>query len=86
MATYSRALAASGLYAKTSGVYLNNPRPIAAFEGTPHPDHVTLIVRFPSECQARAFWNSPVYQREIKPLRENPSAGDYSVTVYETLP
>jgi len=86
MAAYSKALTDSGLYVRTGGSYLNNPRPLAVFEGTLPSDHVTLIVRFPSECAARAFWYSPMYQERIKPLRENPSAGDYSVVLYKSLP
>ena len=28
------------------------------------------------------FWNSEQYQNEVKPLRLNPRAGDYVVTLY----
>ena len=82
MKTYSDALAASGLYEAADGYYLNTPRPVAVFEGSPHPDFVSLIVRFPTFAAAEAFWRSPTYQTAIKPLREDPSAGDYTVTVY----
>ena len=43
---------------------------------------VALMVRFPSECSAVNFWYDDFYQTEIKPLRLNPSAGDYVVTLY----
>lgn len=85
MAAYTKALTGSGLYVETGGVYLSNPRPLAIFEGTPDKDYVTLIVRFPSECEARRFWLSPIYQNQIKPMRENPSAGDYTVILYNSL-
>lgn len=83
MAAYSKALASSGLYEEAGGYYLNNPRAITVFEGELPKDHATLVVRFPSLEAAQSFWNSPVYQNEIKPKRENPSAGDYSVVVYQ---
>lgn len=83
MAQYSRALAASGLYERLGGYYVNTPRPVAVFEGPVPDDFVTLVVRFPSLDAAQQFWNSPQYQNDVKPLRLNPSAGDYSVTVYE---
>ena len=51
-------------------------------EGEPNADDVALMVRFPSECSAVNFWYDDFYQNEIKPLRLNPSAGDYVVTLY----
>jgi hypothetical protein len=45
-----------------------------------------LIVRFPCLANARAFWYSREYQEKIMPLRLNPSAGDYVVTVYPEIP
>ena len=86
MAAYSRALAESRLYEEAGGYYLNAPRPVAVFEGEVPDDFVSLIVRFPSRAAAERFWRSETYQREIKPLREAPSAGDYTVTVYEEAP
>jgi len=82
MMAYARAIADSGLYARLGGYYVNAPRPVAVFEGTPPPTWSTLIVRFPCLAHARAFWNSKTYQQAIKPLRLDPSAGDYTVTVY----
>ena len=83
MGDYQRALAASGLYEAANGYYINKPRPVEVFEGDPSAAFVTLIARFPSLEKARAFWHSETYQREVKPLRLNPSAGAYTVTVYE---
>jgi len=83
MGAYAAALAKSGIYPKTNGYYLNSPRPVDIFEGDVSESFVTLMVRFPSLEAARTFWDSDVYQSEIKPLRLNPSAGDYSVTVYK---
>ena len=82
MGKYAQALAQSGLYPKAKGYYLNNPRPIRHLEGNPHADDVALMVRFPSECAVLSFWSSDEYQNNVKPLRLNPRAGDYVVTVY----
>ncbi len=86
MLTYGQAIADSGLYRQLGGYYINVPRPLATFEGTPPPGYTVLLVRFPCLANAQAFWNSRVYQEEIKPLRLNPSAGDYIVTVYPEAP
>lgn len=85
MGQYAKAIADAGIYPKNQGYYLNIPKPIDIFEGDISDNHATLMVRFPSLKAARAFWNSEVYQNEIKPLRLNPSAGDYTVTVYKEL-
>ena len=81
-----KAIADSGLYRALGGYYVNVPRPLATFEGTPPPGYTVLLVRFPCLANAQAFWNSRVYQEEIKPLRLDPSAGDYIVTVYAEAP
>jgi len=86
MLAYGKAIADSGLYQRLGGYYVNLPRPIATFEGAPPAGHSTLIVRFPCLANARAFWNSKEYQERIKPLRLNPAAGDYLVTVYPEAP
>lgn len=86
MLAYGKAIADSGLYQRLGGYYVNLPRPIATFEGDPPAGHTTLIVRFPCLANARAFWNSKEYQERIKPLRLNPPAGDYLVTVYPEAP
>lgn len=86
MMAYGKAIADSGLYAQLGGYYVNLPQPLATFEGEPPSGHVTLIVRFPCIENARAFWNSREYQENIRPLRLNPSAGDYLVTVYAEAP
>jgi len=82
MGQYVKALSKSGLYPIAGGYYLNNPRPAAVFEGNVSDNFVTLMVRFPSLEAAKTFWNSDVYQNDIRPIRLNPSAGDYTVTVY----
>lgn len=86
MLAYGKAIADSRLYQKLGGYYVNLPRPLATFEGEPPTGYTTLIVRFPCLANARAFWNSREYQEKIKPLRLNPSAGDYVVTVYPEAP
>ena len=85
MAIYTRALLGSGLYPQYGGYYINTPKPVEVFEGVLAPEHAALIVRFPCLRNARAFWNSQRYQNEIRPLRLNPSAGDYTVAVYDEL-
>ena len=82
MRDYAIALQQSDLYPNARGYYLNIPRPVRVLEGEPDADDVALMVRFPSECAAVNFWYDDFYQSEIKPLRLNPSAGDYVVTLY----
>jgi uncharacterized protein (DUF1330 family) len=83
MAIYAKAIRDSGLYPHLGGYYVNNPRSIATFEGTPPENATTLIVRFPCLAHARSFWYSKIYQEKIIPERLNPVAGTFSVTVYE---
>lgn len=82
MLAYGKAIADSGIYGKLRGYYLNGARPIAVFEGDVPPSYVTLMVRFPCLAHARAFWYSKTYQETILPLRLNPTAGTFTVTVY----
>ena len=86
MMAYAKAIADSKLYEKLGGYYINVPRAVATFEGNPPEGHTTLMVRFPCLANAQAFWNSRTYQEEILPIRQNPSAGDYIVTVYPEAP
>ena len=86
MMAYGRAIAESRLYERLGGYYVTLPRPVAVFEGDVPPDHVNLTVRFPCLANARAFWNSRTYREDILPLRQDPSAGDYTVTVYAEAP
>jgi uncharacterized protein (DUF1330 family) len=85
MGAYAKAIADSGLYQKLGGYYISAPVPLATFEGEAPKGYVALIVRFPCLANAKAFWYSKVYQATIKPLRQNPSAGDYIVTVYPEI-
>ena len=82
MRDYAIALGSSDLYPNARGYYLNIPRPVRTLEGEPDADDVALRVRVPSECSAVNFWYDDFYQTEIKPMRLNPSAGDYVVTLY----
>ncbi|MBB6226175.1 uncharacterized protein (DUF1330 family) [Polymorphobacter multimanifer] len=79
---YGAAIRDSGLYDKLGGYYINVPRSIATFEGTPPPEQSMLMVRFPCFAHARTFWYSREYQERLKLLRLDPSAGDFTVTVY----
>ena len=86
LAAYADAIRASGLYQQLGGYYLVNPRPVAVFEGEVSPQRSMLAVRFPCLAHARAFWNSKTYRDKVVPLRSNPSAGDFIVTVHLELP
>ncbi|MFZ9395789.1 MAG: DUF1330 domain-containing protein [Erythrobacter sp.] len=86
MLAYGKAIADSKLYEQLGGYYVNLPQPLATFEGDRPTGHVTLIVRFPCLENARAFWYSREYQENIRPLRLDPSAGDYLVTIYAEAP
>lgn len=84
---YGAAIRDSGLYDRLGGYYLNVPRPLAVFEGTPPPMQSILMVRFPCLAHARTFWFSKEYQETLKPLRLDPNggsetAGEFVVTVY----
>ena len=82
MRNYAITLGSSDLYPNARGYYLNIPRPVRILEGEPDANDVALMVRFPSECSAVNFWYDDFYQTGIKPMRLNPSAGDYVVTLY----
>jgi uncharacterized protein (DUF1330 family) len=86
LAVYAAAIRASGLYQKLGGYYLVNPRPVAVFEGVSPPERSIIAVHFPCFAHARAFWNSKEYREKIVPLRSNPAAGDFIVTVHMVLP
>lgn len=86
MLAYGKALAESEIYQRLGGYYITLPQPVAVFEGEVPPDYVNLTVRFPCLANARAFWNSRVYRETILPLRQDPPAGDYTVTVYAEMP
>ena len=82
MAAYAEAIAASGLYQRLGGYYLNEFYPFEHLDGDAPDGFATVLVRFPCMANARKFWYSDAYQNEIKPIRLNPSAGDYIVRVY----
>lgn len=87
MGEYAAAIAQSEIYQKLGGYYVTSPRPVEVFEGDIAPNYVNLTVRFPCIENARAFWNSRVYQEEIIGIRtREPPAGDYTVTIYNELP
>lgn len=86
MMAYGQAIADSGIYTELGGYYVTVPRPIEVFEGDLPDGYVNLTVRFPCIENARAFWNSRVYQEEIIKLRQDPSAGDYTVSIYAEAP
>lgn len=86
MLAYGRAIAESGVYQALGGYYVTVPQPVEVFEGDLPAGYVNLTVRFPCIENARAFWNSRVYQEEILPLRQDPPAGDYTVSIYAEMP
>lgn len=86
LAVYAEAIRVSGLFQRLGAYYLINPRPVAVFEGSAPPERSILAVRFPCFAFARAFWNARLYREQIVPLRSNPSAGEFTVTVHLELP
>ncbi len=87
MGQYGAAIAASEIYQELGGYYVTMPRPLEVFEGDLAPGYVNLTVRFPCIENARAFWNSRIYQDEIIQIRQDPtSAGDYTVSIYAEAP
>ena len=86
MMKYGQAIAESKIYEQLGGYYVTVPRPVEVFEGELPQGYVNLTVRFPCIENARTFWNSRVYQEEILPIRQNPSAGDYTVSIYAEMP
>ena len=83
MQLYAKALAESGLHQRAGSAYLNNPRHTRILEGKADRNHVSLMIDFPSECAALDFWNSPTYQKEIKPLRQG--AGNYRIELFHRV-
>ena len=84
MQSYARAVAASGLYQQLGGYELIAARPVDMLEGS--AQFTTVIVRFPCRANALAFWNSQVYQGQLKALRSNPAAADVTVAIYPEAP
>lgn len=80
MAQYQKALKDSGLYPENGGYYIAAGRPIDQFEEEWPDDQGMVMAKFPSLDHARKFWNSDVYQNEIKPLRDG--AGTFVVSVF----
>ena len=83
MGAYQAALTASGLYPKNNGGYQVRGRPIEMFEGEWPGNQAVVIAKFASADDARNFWNSDVYQNEIKPLRAG--AGSFTVALFDAL-
>ena len=82
MGAYSRALAASGLYARHGGHYLFLGKAAVPLEDW--PDGTSIVcAQFPSRAAAEAFWVDAQYQNEMKPLRGN--AGEFHVAIFEGL-
>jgi len=83
MGQYQAALTASRLYPKNDGSYLVRGRPIDVFEGEWPGDQAVVIAKFASAEHARSFWDSDMYQNEIKPLRAG--AGNFTVALFEEV-
>jgi uncharacterized protein (DUF1330 family) len=82
MGAYSRALAASGLYARHGGHYLFLGKAAVPLEEW--PDGTSIVcAQFPSRAAAEAFWADAQYQDEVKPLRSG--AGEFHVAIFEGL-
>jgi uncharacterized protein (DUF1330 family) len=82
MGAYARALAASGLYEKHGGRYVTIGRPLVDLEAW--DGRSVVVAEFPSLARAQAFWSDPVYQGQVKPLRDG--AGDFHVALFPAAP
>jgi uncharacterized protein (DUF1330 family) len=82
MKAYADALAASGLYARHGGRYVTIGRAIADLEDW--DGRSIVVAEFPSRRAAEAFWHDPVYQEQVKPLREG--AGAFHVALFPAAP
>ncbi|WP_448584959.1 DUF1330 domain-containing protein [Thermaurantiacus sp.] len=79
MKAYNEALARSGLYGRHGGRYLIVGR--AAVDLEAWDGRAVVVAEFPDRAAAEAFWNDPLYQQEIKPLRAG--AGTFHVAIFE---
>jgi uncharacterized protein (DUF1330 family) len=80
MGAYSRALAASGLYARHGGHYLFLGKAAVPLEDWPQGASM-VCAQFPSRQAAEAFWADAQYQNDVKPLRAG--AGAFHVAIFE---
>lgn len=83
MNAYQSALMESEIYQKNGGYYVVFGKPVDMFEGDWPDNQAAVIAKFPSLAAARSFWDSDVYQKEIKPLREG--AGTFTVSVFPAV-
>ena len=81
MQAYNKALSASGLYPKHGGRYIFVGRAAADMENW--DGKAAVCAEFPDRASAEAFWTSPEYQSDIKPLRDG--AGTFHVAIFEGL-
>jgi len=79
MGAYQQALIASDLYARHGGRYVLRGRPIAELEDW--DGRAVVVAEFPHREAAEAFWWSPDYQEQVKPLRAG--AGAFHVGIFE---
>lgn len=82
LGAYQAALGASGLYARHGGRYVVRGRaavPLEDWDG-----RALVVAEFPDRASAEAFWWSPAYQEQIKPLREG--AGTFHVAIFDAAP
>ena len=86
MEAYTRAVVASGLYQRLGGYELAAARPLDVLEGNPAAKFVNVVVRFPCRANALAFWNSRIYQAQLRALRSEPSASELVVAIYPEAP
>ena len=86
MQSYAKAVAESGLYQQLGGYQINSAGPQDILEGDVPVGYANQIVRFPCRANAVAFWNSKIYQQQIKPLRTGQAAADLIVAIYRQAP
>ncbi len=86
MAAYAKAVAESGLYQQLGGYELAAARPLDVLEGNPAAHLINVVVRFPCRANALAFWNSRIYQEQLRALRTNPAASELVVAIHSETP
>jgi uncharacterized protein (DUF1330 family) len=66
------------------GRYLVRGKAANILSGDLYQKKVLIVAEFPSVEQVNAFWESDVYQKDCKPLREG--SGIYDIGVFDAPP
>jgi uncharacterized protein (DUF1330 family) len=80
---YGEALFASRIVYKNGGSYVARAKPLETLEGQWPENRSIILATYPCADAARAFYNSEIYQRQIKPLRDG--GGEVWLGLFEAL-